>query len=286
MLVEDQEFQRFKEQILREGPRLDLEDSFKFKCHPGVACFNRCCHDVTIFLTSYDILRARARLGITTGDFLDRHCILPFSKGMRFPIVHLRMNEDEAKSCPFLDEENGCSIYEDRPWACRMYPLGRAAPPEGHAEETFFFLLEEDFCEGHGEEAEQTVGKWIEDQGIDEYEKMGLMFQEIVQHKEMLAGDELTPAQMNMLYMACYNLDTFRRFVFESTFLDKFDVDEARLERARIDDEALMQLGVDWLRFALWREPTIKIHEEAAEQAKKAMVEQAKQKAQDDSKKD
>ena len=38
--------------------------------------------------------------------------------------------DNEKKSCLFLDLENGgCQVYEDRPWACRMYPLGMAIPP-------------------------------------------------------------------------------------------------------------------------------------------------------------
>ncbi len=277
LLADDKEFQRFKEKVLREGPRLEMKDKFCFHCHPGVECFNHCCHDVTIFLTSYDILRARARLGITTGDFLDRYCIMPFSKGMRYPVVHLKMNENDEKSCPFLDENKGCSIYDDRPWACRMYPLGRAAAPEGSKEESFFFLLKEDFCKGHGEEKEQTVGDWIGDQGIIEYENMGRLFQDIVQHEKLLEGDELSPEQMNMLHMVLYNLDTFRRFVLESSFLKKFDLDEEKIEQVKGDDFALMKLGVEWLRFALWHESTMTIREEVAEQ-KKAQLDVEKEK--------
>ena len=40
-----------------------------------------------------------------------------------------------------------------------------------------------------------------------------------------------------MFYMACYDLDRFRRFVFETRFLKLFDVDEARVEALRSDDQ-------------------------------------------------
>ena len=46
------------------------------------------------------------------GDFINRY---------------LRMDEDgdyvlKSSPCPFLDSENYCSVYEDRPKACREYP--------------------------------------------------------------------------------------------------------------------------------------------------------------------
>ena len=37
-----------REMQLTEGSRL------RFDCHPGLACFTRCCRDVNIFLSPYD----------------------------------------------------------------------------------------------------------------------------------------------------------------------------------------------------------------------------------------
>jgi hypothetical protein len=55
---------------------------------------------------------------------------------------------------------------------------------------------------------------------------------------------------LKMVYMAAYNLDTFRRFVFNSSFLSRFEVEQVRLEKVRADDTELLLLGFDWiLRF-------------------------------------
>jgi hypothetical protein len=55
---------------------------------------------------------------------------------------------------------------------------------------------------------------------------------------------------VKMAYMAGYNMDTFRRFVFESSFLSRFHVPRERLEAVRESDAALLLLGFDWiLRF-------------------------------------
>ena len=115
-----------EERILKDAPRLGPDDKFKFACHPGVSCFNKCCGDVNIFLSPYDVLRMKNRLGMASGDFLDKYALLPVQKDMKTPVVVLRMNDDEAKSCPFLTDE-GCGIYSDRPWPCRMFPDGMAA---------------------------------------------------------------------------------------------------------------------------------------------------------------
>jgi hypothetical protein len=55
---------------------------------------------------------------------------------------------------------------------------------------------------------------------------------------------------LKMAYMASYNMDTFRRFVFDSSFLSRWHVPPERLETVRASDTALLLLGFDWiLRF-------------------------------------
>ena len=51
---------------------LELSDTFKFSCSEKVPCFNECCQDLNQFLTPYDILRLKNRLGLTSGLFLER----------------------------------------------------------------------------------------------------------------------------------------------------------------------------------------------------------------------
>jgi hypothetical protein len=55
---------------------------------------------------------------------------------------------------------------------------------------------------------------------------------------------------MKMAYMASYNMDTFRRFVFDSSFLSRYHVPQERLDAVGESDTALLLLGFDWiLRF-------------------------------------
>ena len=262
--------ERLQEKILADYPRLGPKDGFKFACHPGISCFNKCCGDVNIFLSPYDVLRMKKRLGMKSSDFLDKYALLPVQEDMKTPVVVLRMNDDEHKTCPFLTEA-GCGIYSDRPWPCRMYPVGMAAQkdtPDGWRGDRFYFLMQEEGCTGFGEAKEWTVEEWIEDQGIEEYDVWGEQFKELALHKFFETGGSLPPERMHMLFTACYDLDKFREFVFESTLLDRFDVDEDFEDEMRSGDEALLRFAFLWLRFSLFGEKTVRIKEEALEAMK------------------
>lgn len=250
-----------REQIVTQAPRLGAQDTFHFACHAGLPCFNRCCADVNIFLSPYDVLRLKRRLGLTSSEFLERYTLLPVQRGMRTPVVMLRMRDDEAKTCPLLGEA-GCTVYTDRPWPCRMYPVGLAAQreaPEDGSADRFYFLLRDERCCGFGAERAWTVARWLDDQQVDAYETWGDAFKELTLHPFFEGGGTLSPEKLHMLFVACYDLDRFREFVFGSTLLQRFEVDEDLVEEMRTDDEALLRFGFLWLRFSLFGEPTMRV---------------------------
>lgn len=77
------------------------EDSFRFACHDRLDCFTRCCRDIAIFLTPYDILRLKKSLGISSEAFLRNYTATLVSEA-GLPVVLLKMRDDAAKSCPFV----------------------------------------------------------------------------------------------------------------------------------------------------------------------------------------
>ena len=81
--------------------------------------------------------------------------------------------------------------------------------------------MREDICHGHGCETPRTVREWIADQGIEEYDMMGAPFKDLMLHDAWDREEGLTPQGMEMYHMACYDLDRFRRFVFETRFLQQ-----------------------------------------------------------------
>jgi uncharacterized protein len=247
-------------EVLKKNRQLAAEEAFQFGCHPGVACFNSCCGDVNILLTPLDVLRLARRTGLATRDFLDRHTLTPITKDLHLPVVMLRMTDDEQRHCPFVGE-HGCTVYHDRPWACRMYPLGMALPPAraGVDPEPIYFLFEDEFCKGRSEPTQWTAARWRMDQGVLEHDAIEAGFREIVSHPWFIGGRQLDAKRMEMFHTACYDLDRFREFVFASTFLQRFELSEDEVAALRDDDLSLLRFAFRWLRYALFGEPTMTV---------------------------
>ena len=257
--------------ILHECARMSLEDRFAFRCGPDMDCFTHCCRDVNIVLTPYDVLRLKQALKLDSSEFLARHTIMPFTADQKFPAILLKM-DPETKTCAFVGPE-GCQVYRDRPWACRMYPLGVAEPRcATPTDRPFHFLLWEDLCHGHKSGPRLTVRQWLEQQGIEEYEAMSAPFKALMLDEFWDKTDGLSPQQMEMYHMACFDLDRFRRFVFESRFLQTFEVDEARVDAMRTNDEELLEFAMQWLRFSLFNEKSMKIKPGVLEAKRQAMA--------------
>ena len=259
------------ETIIRNLPRLTRDDRFIFHCDKSLDCFTCCCRDVTIVLTPYDVIRMKQALHVDSSEFLEKYTLSPFAKDQKIPAVILKM-DPVTKRCPFVNDD-GCRIYADRPWACRMYPLGMAEPdvstPSDHA---FHFLIREDLCKGHGAGPGLTVSDWITAQGIEEYDAWGAPFKELMLHPFWNREGLLTPEQIDMYYMACYDVDRFRRFVYQTRFLQVFDVDEDRIEVMRKDDFELSDFAMQWLKFCLFHEKSLKIKHAAEQTARMGMT--------------
>ncbi|MFA4837419.1 MAG: YkgJ family cysteine cluster protein, partial [Dehalococcoidia bacterium] len=120
-----------------------MEHAFKFDCHTQVSCFGKCCRDVNIFLTPYDVLRMKNALGIPSAEFLEKYATPLILEENQLPVLLLKMGEDDAdKKCPFVSDA-GCTIYNDRPWSCRMYPVGLASSKtQTSAGEEFCFIVD------------------------------------------------------------------------------------------------------------------------------------------------
>ncbi|HDZ89135.1 MAG: YkgJ family cysteine cluster protein [Deltaproteobacteria bacterium] len=233
-------------------------DTFFFRCHRDVPCFTQCCARLRLILTPYDILRMKNRLKIGSDEFLERYTDTVMDNRSRFPRVRLKMRPDRKHTCPFVTQQ-GCSIYEDRPEACRLYPLGRAtATVEGEkgARERFF-MVAESHCHGFSEDRAWTLEEWMEHEGVNEFSALNHGWLGIITSSRSLGPREYEARKQQMFFMASYNLDRFRDFLFGSAFFDRFHVDPALREALKKDDTALMLFGFDWLRFSLFGEKTL-----------------------------
>lgn len=232
-------------------PRMAPEHVFQFNCSPGVACFTQCCQDVTIVLTPYDVLRLKNALRISSHEFLDNYSITIPKKNLLIPMVILKMNEDD-KRCPFVTED-GCSVYTDRPWPCRMFPL------DMNDDGTFRLITDSSRCLGLKQSNKLSISEWLVEQGVPIYDEINTLFSQITSPLLAMELDIDNPKIYQMTFMALYNLDKFREFVFKSTFLDKFDVDQVRIERIKISDMELLKFAFDWVKFGIFGQKTFQV---------------------------
>ena len=97
-----------KNKMLKELPDLHDEAFSNIDC---LDCAN-CCKNYSPRFKNPDIKRIAKRLKVKEGELVDRY---------------LRLDTDgdyvlKQSPCTFLQEDNTCSIYEDRPSDCRRYP--------------------------------------------------------------------------------------------------------------------------------------------------------------------
>lgn len=244
-------------QSKQDRPTYELEQNFRFRCGQNVPCFNECCRDVTIFLGPYDILRLRQALKLTAEEVIERYTRV-LKADRLIPLLVLRMNEEDELRCNFVTKE-GCSVYRYRPWACRMFPLDVTEDGKG-----FVQIIDEGRCKGLLEDQEQPVQAYLNEQGTPKYQVMDDLMGELVNHERFRALDVENQQVQQMIFMALYDLDTFRKFVFESSFLKKFELDERRIRRLERDDEELLRLGFEWVAFGLLGRKTLKVRPEVA----------------------
>ncbi|PHR30518.1 MAG: zinc/iron-chelating domain-containing protein [Desulfotalea sp.] len=255
-----------------EPKKLTLDSHIKFRCHPGVRCFTACCGGIKIVLTPYDILQLTRRLEIPAHEFLHKYTSPTYLEKTDMPGVMIKMREDDNK-CPFVTPE-GCTIYTDRPTACRYYPVGMADFHEGGSrdadgketiamEEKFFFTVREDHCKGFEEDKEWTIREWRKDQGVDVRDEMNKEWLRLVMRRKSFGLQAtLSEQAKRMFFMASTDLATFRRFIFESSFLDTYVLDEKTIEKLKEDDVELMLFSFKYLAATLFGAEAISIKEE------------------------
>ena len=97
-----------KNKVLKQLPDLHEEAFSKIDC---LACA-ACCKNYSPRFKTPDIKRISKRLNLKESVFIE---------------TYLNLDEEgdyvvKSKPCPFLGDENFCSIYEDRPSDCERFP--------------------------------------------------------------------------------------------------------------------------------------------------------------------
>ncbi len=267
MSLEDLE--KIKEEIPYESPvnpvELTLDSEFQFHCHKDISCFNECCKNIDITLMPYDIQRLKRREGISSSEWVAKYT-MPFPMDAHdMPGLKLATRPGST-ACVFLRPE-GCSVYEDRPTACRYYALGSmGVRKQGAAEvEDVYFVVRESHCKGHEEPRTQTVREYLVEQGLVEYDEKNREWRDIVLKKRS-SGPTVgkpTPRSMQLFDMCSYDIDNFRAFLESPGFSEVFDIDQQEKRELTEDEDRLFQFSCRFLKQVLYGEMSIDVHAEA-----------------------
>lgn len=114
--AEKETYQKWIKKAAKANKRL-LDDQFHsthtavFKKMDCLTCAN-CCKTTSPIFRDVDIKRIAKRLRVSERQLIDSY---------------LKMDDEndyvlQSSPCTFLGDDNKCSIYEDRPLACREYP--------------------------------------------------------------------------------------------------------------------------------------------------------------------
>jgi len=246
---------------------IEANTSINFRCHRDIACWNACCSNIDISLTPYDILRLKKRLGMNSSDFLVKYTEPYEMEKGGIAGVKLKPVEN-GRACQFMVPE-GCSVYEDRPTACRYYPVALLSmrKQDEYTDTQGYALVREPHCLGHNEPRPITIEDYRKEQGVVEYDEHGRSWRQLILKKKSSGPTVGKPTQrsLQLFFMACYDLDRFREFVTSTSFNELYELPEDLQQQLRADDVALMEFGSRLMRQVMFNEMSISMRPDAME---------------------
>ena len=136
-------------------------DTFNFTCQRLNVCCKNFKENERIILDPYDVYRLSRNRKMSTGRFLELCADLRLDHETHIPIALLKYQGEESRNkCGFL-RSYGCSVYEDRPLRCRLYPLGRISDRGV----SYFNLINNCPCGDVGDGRSWTIRGWVEESG-------------------------------------------------------------------------------------------------------------------------
>ncbi|MBI4937319.1 MAG: YkgJ family cysteine cluster protein [Nitrosomonadales bacterium] len=245
----------------------DGSKEIQFQCRKGIACWNACCSNIDISLTPYDILRLKRRFGMGSGEFLKKYTVPYEMEQGGIAGVKLRPVEN-GTACQFMAPE-GCTVYEDRPTACRYYPVALLSlrRQDEYTDRNSYALVKEEHCLGHNEPRRITIEGYRNEQGLAEYDDLARGWRQLILKKKSSGPSIGKPSKrsLELFFMACYDQDRFASFVASEGFGSLYDIPGEEMRAILGNDTELMQFGFRFLKQVLFGENSIAVKQGAAE---------------------
>ena len=165
------------------------------------------------------------------------------------------IREIRSKTLEVDDDGDKSMTIFDKPRDIKGTALLSFTHKEGADDDGFFFFINEPHCKGFEEDADWTVAEWREDQGVDLRDEINREWTDLVVRKRSFPPSiKLTEKAKQMFFLVSYDIDKFKEFVFESSFLKRYAVDEATVEKIKHDEIELLKFGLEWLKSVLFKE--------------------------------
>ena len=220
------------------------------------------------FADPYDIIRLKKRLGISSTNFLREYTVPHEMEKDGIAGVKFRPVEG-GTACRFMTPE-GCGVYEDRPTACRYYPVALLSirKQDEYTDTQSYAMVKEDHCKGHEVARTLTINEYRKEQGVEEYDELARGWRQLILKKKSSGPAIGAPSlkSRQLFFMACYDIDTFHSFVESEAFAKLFAMSDDERTLILADDVELMQFSFRFLKQVLFGEQSIALNEEVAKE--------------------
>jgi len=171
------------------------DDLLQLLCGTGGCASNCCKASAPIVLNPYEIALISRESNMSYEDLLD---IVDTDRAAGFPLILLPRDP----VCHFWTEK-GCRIYNARPLACRLFPIGRVYD----GIRSRFVLPGRNICTGLAPEPARTVGDYLKTQDVALQIRMADRWIEFVNEIELLPLPD-KPVTSVAFHMLVYSPDT------------------------------------------------------------------------------
>lgn len=198
------------------------DDHFSVACSSSGCRDNCCTKSAPVVLNPYEIARICSASGLSYEDLLD---VLDTGRDRGFPIVMLPRDP----ACLFWSDD-GCRIYDARPLACRLFPLGRVF----HQGRSYIVLPPRNLCSAVMSNPRKTVADYIMEQGAEPFIAMADRWIEFVLRMEGLSLPD-RPITSVAFHLLVYSPDAVAASLIPGRGLETVDGFSQRLSNAEME---------------------------------------------------
>lgn len=202
---------------ISDGKKYSINDMVKADCDDCKGC-SACCHGMgsSIVLDPLDVHRLMSHFQTRFEVLLEDKIELNIVDGVILP--NLKMNtQAEGEPCVFLDAEGRCSIHEDRPGICRIFPLGRV-----YEDNSFSYILQIHECQKENR-SKVKVSKWIDTPDLKKNQQFITdwhYFLKAAQARLAAGGEEELIKRIAMQILQYFYIEPYHA---DSDFYEQFD---------------------------------------------------------------